>query len=196
MHKISALISVKQLASAIGQGSKNVRVLDASWYLPSMNRNPKEEFESTHIPGAQFFDIDDCCDKNSSFDHMLPSPREFENYVGRLGISNKTHVVVYDTNATFGIFSAQRVWWTFRVFGHDLVSVLDGGFSRWCSDGQPVTTEKFNYPFEKFEAKFRPHLIKAFPDIENNLKEKNFQLVDARATGRFNGTAPEPRIGN
>lgn len=141
-----------------------------------------------------FFDIDDCADKSTQLSHMLPKPSEFENYVGRLGINSDTHVIVYDNNDKFPLFSAQRVWWTFRVFGHDRVSVLEGGFRKWCAENNPVTDAVENVPAEKFKAAFRPNLVKSFEDIEKNqFMAKAFTLVDARPAGRFEGTAPEPR---
>lgn len=190
-----ALVAARWLADAVKSNrvGPNLRILDASWYLPKMKRNAWAEFEQTHIPGASFFDIDECCDKSSEFDHMLPTTvGEFADYAGNLGIGNNTHVVVYDAS-DFGLFSAPRVWWMFRVFGHNSVSVLDGGLKNWLREGHPVT-EQYSKPARtEFKASFNKSWVKTYEDVLNNIKTNAFQVVDARANGRFRGVEPEPR---
>ncbi|KAM4717674.1 3-mercaptopyruvate sulfurtransferase-like [Anableps anableps] len=191
---VRAVVSGQWLADAIQNklvGPK-LRILDGSWYLPKSKRNTREEFNQKHIPGASFFDIDECCDKSSQYDHMLPTSSDFSRYVGDLGIGNDTHVVVYDTS-DFGSFSAPRVWWTFRVFGHSLVSVLDGGFKHWLADGHPVTSDYSKPERRDFQANLNQSWVKSFEDVLENIKTKQVQVVDARSAGRFRGTDPEPR---
>lgn len=191
------LITPKFLKKKIEAKAENLRILDASWHLPITNRSAISEFRMDHIPGAQFFDIDECCDKTDpGVDHMLPTPEQFSEYVGKLGIDNDSHVVIYDNNSTFGMFSAPRAWFTFHVMGHDKISILDGGFAKWLEETDKCATDEIpKYQPVKFEAKFRPELIKTFEDVERNLQTKDFQLVDARPAGRFAGTSPEPRAG-
>ena len=191
------LITPKDLFSKI-TAKGNIRVLDCTWHLPtpgSPPRNAREDFHSQHIPGAQFFDIDANSDQSSPYEHMLPPPAQFEESAGKLGINNDTHVIVYDNNTNFGVFSAQRVWWTFRVFGHDLVTVLDGGLPRWKKEGLPVTAEIETVPKQTFRARFNTGLIKYFEDMEQNIRTKEYQVIDARSAPRFHGKAPEPREG-
>lgn len=195
MNRPSTLVSVKWLAEKLASGAKGLRVLDSSWHLPNSGRNGAQEYAEKHIPGALFFDLDECCDKKSSLGHMLPSPQDFEKYVGNLGINNNTHVIVYDNNETFGVFSCPRVWWTFKVFGHESVSILNGGLPRWCASNLEVTKEVPKVQPEIFKANFLSHLVKSFEDVEANLTSAEYQVVDARASGRFNGTSPEPRPG-
>ena len=135
---VEALVKTQWLRQQMLNGAKNLRILDGSWHLPITKRDAKKEYEEKRIPGALFFDIDACSDKSSPYEHMIPSAEEFSQYVQKLGITNDTHVVVYDRHEKFGLFSAPRVWWTFRVFGHNLVSVVDGGLPKWCSDGFPT----------------------------------------------------------
>uniref|UniRef100_A0A674AUB1 Rhodanese domain-containing protein n=1 Tax=Salmo trutta TaxID=8032 RepID=A0A674AUB1_SALTR len=164
----------------------------ASWYLPKLRRNAKSEFKKRHIPGAAFFDIDQCCNKTSPLDHMLPSERIFAYYVGNLGIGNDTHVVVYDAS-NFGAFSAPRVWWMFRVFGHSSVSVLNGGLKNGANEGLPVS-DRYSRPEQtEFRAYLNRSWVKTYEDILDNLDSKEFQVVDARPGGRFRGVDPEPR---
>ncbi|XP_028843160.1 3-mercaptopyruvate sulfurtransferase [Denticeps clupeoides] len=192
--QVRALVAAKWLAEAIKKNSvgPKLRILDSSWYLPKFNRNPKEEFTQSHIPGASFFDIDECCDKSSSYDHMLPTERDFAEYVGKLGIANDTHVVVYDTS-DFGAFSAPRVWWMFRLFGHSSVSVLNGGMKVWRDEGHPVTSEHRRPESAHFRAAADRSWVKTYEDVLENVINKRFQVVDARSNGRFRGTEPEPR---
>ncbi|ESP04642.1 hypothetical protein LOTGIDRAFT_237288 [Lottia gigantea] len=189
-----ALVSIKWLADKIKAPPKDFRILDASWHLPNTGRNALKEYHEGHIPGALFFDIDGCADKTKSTAHMLPPAKDFEEYVGNLGINNNTHVIVYDNNAKFGVFSAQRVWWTFRVFGHETVSILEGGLPLWIQSGNPVTTAETPTPTkESFKSNFNENLVISIQQVETNIKEKKFQLVDARPNGRFEGVSPEPR---
>ncbi len=189
------LVAARWLADAVKSNrvGPNLRVLDASWYLPKLKRNPRAEFEKAHIPGASFFDIDECCDKSSKFDHMLPTESEFADYVGNLGIGNNTHVVVYDSS-DFGSFAAPRVWWMFRVFGHNSVSVLDGGFNNWLKEGHAVTERYSKSERAEFNiVSFNKSWVKTYEDVLDNMKTNAFQLVDARVNGRFRGVEPEPR---
>ncbi|XP_029364111.1 3-mercaptopyruvate sulfurtransferase-like [Echeneis naucrates] len=188
------LVSGRWLADAISNSliGPRLRVLDTSWYLPKMKRDPRAEFVQRHIPGSAFFDIDDCCDRSSPFDHMLPTPSHFSRYVGDLGIGNDTHVVVYDTS-DFGSFSAPRVWWMFRLFGHTLVSVLDGGLKKWLADGHPLTDRCSAPERAEFKATLNGSWVKSYADVLENIRTQQVQVVDARSAGRFRGTEPEPR---
>ncbi|KAK2833736.1 hypothetical protein Q5P01_017625 [Channa striata] len=189
-----ALVSCQWLADAVRRNlvGPKLRVVDTSWYLPTMQRDPEAEFARTHIPGASFFDIDECCDKSSGFDHTLPTRSHFSRYVGQLGIGNDTHVVVYDASK-FGSFSAPRVWWMFRVFGHSGVSVLDGGMKKWLADGLPVTSESSKPEPREFKAALNQSWVKSYEDVLENIRTKQAQVVDVRPADRFRGVEAEPR---
>lgn len=172
-----------------------LRILDTSWYLPAMKRDGRQEFAQAHIPGASFFDIDECADASSKFDHMLPSAKYFSEYVGNLGIGNDSHVVVYDAS-DFGAFTCSRVWWMFRFFGHPRVSVLNGGFRNWVKEGHPVTSTYTKPEPARFAAAVNnPSWAKSFEDVTNNIAAKEFQVVDVRPYERFCGKEPESREG-
>lgn len=190
------LVSVQWLADAISKNlvGPKLCILDTSWFLPIMQRDPKVEFAQKHIPGSSFFDIDECRDKSSEFDHMLPTSSYFSNYVGDLGIGNDTHVVVYDTS-DFGSFIAPRVWWMFRLFGHSLVSILDGGMKNWLAEDFPVTAEYSRPERREFEATLNQAWVKGYEDVLENIRTKQAQVVDVRSPGRFRGIEPEPRAG-
>lgn len=183
------LVSTDWLAARL-QG--NVRVLDASWYMPAQQRDAKAEFAAGHIPSAAFFDIDAIADTSSSLPHMLPTPEAFADAVGKLGIGNDDTVVIYDGA---GVFSAPRAWWTFRVFGHDNVAVLDGGLPKWRREGRPTESGPMKRRTVPFTASFRPELVRDFAAVSANIESKAAQVLDARSEGRFHGTEPEPRPG-
>ena len=158
----------------------------------------KDLYDKQHIPSAEFFDIDECSSQHSKFTQTLPSPEHFSDYVGNLGICNKTHVVVYDNIPDFGVFSAPRVWWMFRVFGHNNVSVLDGGLAQWIKEGNLVVSGSGPSEVEKkkFEAELQPDLFKSFEDVVKNVGQGKFQVMDARSEARYTGEAPEPFEGD
>ncbi|KAK1798832.1 hypothetical protein P4O66_007121 [Electrophorus voltai] len=192
-HQTKALVTARWLSEAIKtRTGSSVRVLDASWHLPKLQRIAKSDFKKRHIPGALFFDIDRCSDISSPMDHMLPTEKVFAEYVGNLGIANDSHVVVYDASEC-GAFSSPRVWWMFRVFGHSSVYVLNGGLKHWISEGYPLTDKCKRPEPTEFKATLNRSWVKTFEDILNNTDTKTFQLVDARPLGRFRGTDPEPR---
>lgn len=185
-----ALVSTEWLAEHLA--APDVRVVDGSWYLPAMHRDPKAEFAEAHIPGAVYFDIDEIADTGSALPHMLPSPEKFSARVRRLGLGDGVRVVVYDG---MGMFSAPRVWWMFRVFGHEDVAVLDGGMRKWRAEGRPVESEAPRPPERHFTARMNSILVRDIEQMRANLALRREQVLDARSAGRFAGTDPEPRPG-
>jgi thiosulfate/3-mercaptopyruvate sulfurtransferase len=185
------LIAANQLVTELP--SNNMVVFDASFYLPAEQQNAEALFEGCHLPDAQFFDIELIADRQSGLPHMLPEPDEFARMVRVLGVSNSSRVVVYDQR---GLFSAARVWWMFKVFGHDDVAVLDGGLPGWQRQSLPVETGTASLPTPgDFTATFRVDLVRDLHDMQNNLDTAREIVLDARAAGRFTGTVPEPRPG-
>ncbi|KAI9360392.1 3-mercaptopyruvate sulfurtransferase [Zopfochytrium polystomum] len=173
--------------------STDVVVLDGTWLIHLLNRDATKEFEDAHIKGARFFDIDVIADRSSKLPHMLPTATEFAEQVGALGISNDTHVVVYDANTAIG--TAPRVVWTFRAFGHKGgISVLEGGLPAWKAAGFAV--ESGPAPAaqpRKYIAKLNAALVRTFEQVHAAVQDKTALIVDARPFGRFAGTEPEPR---
>jgi thiosulfate/3-mercaptopyruvate sulfurtransferase len=183
------LVSAQWLKGALGDPS--VVVLDATFHLPTMNRDARAEFEADRIPGARFFDVDGIKDPDNPLPHMVPSPERFAAAVSGLGVSNNTHVVCYDTH---GLFSAARPWWMFRLFGHDTVSILDGGLPAWKAVGYPTETGAPEAPTRgDFTADFRPDLIRTYEQMLDAIETGDKVIVDARPADRFDGSTPEPR---
>lgn len=184
------LRSTEWLAGELGKD--NVVVVDGSFYLPTQNRNAKAEYLAAHIPGAVFFDIDAVADHSSDLPHMLPGPKEFAKAVGALGISDKDTIVVYDG---LGLFSAPRVWWTFRLFGAKNVFILDGGLPAWTAEGHKTEAGDVKRPARTFNAEMETAAVAMQSDVQMALNDRNTQVVDARPAGRFAGRDPEPRPG-
>src|SRR6185312_12063096 len=183
---MTALVSTEWLAAHLGE----VRVVDASWYMPDDHREPKREFEAGHIPGAVFFDIDAISDPATDLPHMLPRAQDFARAVAALGIGNRDAVVVYDGA---GIFSAPRVWWMFEAFGHPEVSVLDGGLPKWKSEGRALERGPASPGTAQFSPRPQAGLVRDFAQVKAALGHG--QILDARSASRFSGAEAEPRPG-
>lgn len=198
-NDIPALISAQEAISLLGTnfGAGKVHFLDASWHLGE-TRNGRKEFEEERIPGAHFFDIDNISDQSTSLPHMLPSPNQFSEFMSRSGISNDDHVIVY-TKA--GALSAARAWWTFRVFAHENVSLLNGGMSAYIREASSpleagsVTQGSVRCTYVAGDK--RAELVASWQDVlaasSGNSNEFNVPIYDARPSSRFLGTTPEPR---
>jgi thiosulfate/3-mercaptopyruvate sulfurtransferase len=172
--------------------SPEVVVIDGSWYLPAVQRDPEAEYLAGHIPGAVRFDVDAIADPSNPLPHMLPNAEQFAREVGALGIADTDTIVIYDGA---GLFSAPRVWWTFRVFGTEKVFVLDGGLPKWKSEGRPLQAGPVTRPPHHFQARQPSRVVASLKDVRTALAQRSAQVVDARSAERFSGQAPEPRPG-
>ncbi|MCW1839068.1 3-mercaptopyruvate sulfurtransferase [Prosthecomicrobium hirschii] len=184
------LVSTEWLADHLE--APDVVVVDASWYLPTMERDGAAEYRAAHIPGAVHFDLDAVKDESNPLPHMLPSPEVFSSAVRRLGIGDGMRIVVYDG---LGLFAAPRVWWTFRIFGARDVVILDGGLPKWKAEGRPLTDEPTRRQPAHFTARFDHGMVRDLEDVRRALAAGSHQVVDARPAARFAGEAPEPRPG-
>src|SRR5215831_10397898 len=185
-----ALVSTEWLADNLHD--PHVRVVDASFKLPGITPTAREDYDRGHIAGAMFFDIDDIAEPGTSLPHMIPSPELFARKMEGLGIGDDDRVIVYDSA---GLSSAGRAWWMLRLFGHDNVALLDGGLPKWQSEGRLLDTVVPNPPQRRFTARFDPSLVRDKRALLDDLATRREQVVDARATGRFDGTTPEARPG-
>jgi len=185
------LVDTKWLKEHLEDNS--VKVLDATWYLPSLKRDGEAEFLEAHIPGSVHFNIDKIADTNSALPHMLPSEMQFSSQVEKLGISNFHNIIVYDKNGGFS--AAARVWWMFRVFGHKNVSILNGGFVKWVFENRETESGQKNYEQVNYMADFNTNLVCSLDELVINLETKTEQVLDGRSSGRFYGAEREPREG-
>ena len=184
------LVSTAWLAERLGR--EDVQILDGSWWMPAEARSGHAEYLDAHIPGAVFFDIDAIADRTVDLPHMLPTPEQFAEAAGRLGLRRDATIVAYDT---YGVRAAARVWWTLRVMGFSNVFVLDGGLRAWRAAGLPVESgEVIPRPTTAAPA-FEPTLVRSLDDVRRVIESKAAQIVDARGGPRFRGEVPEPRAG-
>ncbi len=171
---------------------RNFAVVDGSYALPTLQRDVQAEYRAGHIPGAVFFDIEAISDHSTELPHMLPGATQFGEAVGALGIGDGDTVVVYDSA---GLYSAARVWWTFRIFGARNVLILDGGLPKWTAEGRPLEKGDGKRPPKKFTAEMNVGPVAMLADVRMALTSEGAQVVDARSAERFSGKAPEPRPG-
>ena len=186
-----ALVSTKWLADHLQ--APNVRVVDATWYLPNEGRKGIHTHNEGHIPGAVFFDIDEIADTDSDLPHMLPSPEKFSSQVRKLGLGDGVRIVVYDANG--GFMAACRVWWMFRAFGHEDIAVLDGGLPKWVAEGRPLDDLPTEVQERHFTARFNNFLVRNVDQLIANVDTNEEQVIDVRSPGRFAGKEAEPRVG-
>ncbi len=170
----------------------DLRIFDASWYLPDMQRDPKAEYEKTHIPGARFFDIDEISDLRSELPHMAPPVEKFMSRMRAMGVGDGHQVVVYDG---MGLFSAARVWWLFRLMGQTNIAVLDGGLPKWIADGHTTTTVPPTIRDRHMTVQRRDDLVRDVTEVARAAKLGDHEIIDARSPARFKGEADEPREG-
>lgn len=169
-----------------------VVVLDGSWHMPNAARNAQADYLAGHIPGAVFFDIDGVADNTTDLPHMLPSPHDFARMVGALGIADTMTIVIYDE---LGLFSAPRVWWTFRTMGAKDVRILSGGGPKWRAERRPTETGLVTRPRQIFETSFDARRVTDFQTVRDRSADSAAQIVDARPAPRFHGEVAEPRPG-
>ena len=169
-----------------------VKIVDASFKLPGVTPLPKDDYLRAHIPGAVFFDVDAVSDHENPLPHMFPGAAQFGRDVAALGIGNDDTVVVYDAG---GWVAGPRAWWMFLAYGHDKVRVLDGGLKKWIAEGRPTGNGAVSVRPATFKARFDPKRVRTMQEMVANLDSRAEQVIDARASDRFEGRAAEPRPG-
>ena len=184
------LVSTQWLAAHLKD--PDLRVLDASWYLPGSGRDPRADYDAAHIPGARFFDIDDISDHRSDLPHMAPPAEKFMSRMRAMGVGDGHQVVIYDGA---GLNSAARVWWLFRLMGQENVAVLDGGFPKWQAEAHPIEDMPPIIRDRHMTVRVQNHLVRDVTQVSSASKLGDTEIIDARAPGRFSGTEPEPRAG-
>jgi thiosulfate/3-mercaptopyruvate sulfurtransferase len=184
------LVSTDWLARHLS--NPDLRLLDASWYLPDAGRDARAEYQAAHIPGARFFDIDEISDLRSALPHMAPPPEKFISRMRAMGVGDGHQVVVYDGA---GLFSAARVWWLFRLMGKTDIAVLDGGFPKWRAEGREIEDMPPIVKDRHITVSRQNQLVKDVTQVAHTAKLGEAEIIDARSAPRFRGEVPEPRPG-
>jgi len=184
------LVSTDWLAAHLND--PDLRILDASWHFADTGRDARAEYEAEHIPGARYFDIDEISDQRSPLPHMAPPVEKFISRMRAMGIGDGHQVVVYDTK---GVWSAPRVWWTFRLMGKVDIAVLDGGLPKWKAEGRALEDMPPMVRDRHITVQRQAHLVKDVSQVASAAKLGDWQIVDARSAPRFRGEADEPRPG-
>ena len=170
----------------------DLRILDGSYYLPQMGRDPRAEYDAAHIPNARFFDIDDVSDHGSDLPHMVPPVEKYMSRMRAMGVGDGHQVVVYDG---MGLFSAARVWWLFKLMGQNNIAVLDGGLPKWQAEGRPVEDLPPVIRDRHMTVRRQNQMVKDVTQVSAASKLGDHEIIDARSPGRFRGEEPEPRAG-
>ncbi len=184
------LVSTEWLAERLRY--PDMRILDASWHMPADNRDARAEYDTAHIPGARFFDIDEISDLRSNLPHTVPPVEKFMARMRAMGVGDGHQIVVYDSK---GLFSAARVWWLFRLMGKMDIAVLDGGLPKWQAEGRPIDDMPPTIKDRHMTVQRQAHLIKDVTQVAAASKLGDYEIIDARAPERFRGDVAEPRPG-
>ncbi|MGI8943373.1 MAG: sulfurtransferase [Qipengyuania sp.] len=177
---MDTLVSTGWLAKRLGKAEP--LILDASMHLPAAGRDPREEFERGHIPGARFLDLAALRDPRSSLPNTLPSPEQFAAHMGALGAGPGARIVLYDDSV---LHSAARAWFVIRHYGMDDVTVLDGGMGKWRAEGLPLETGPVDAAPVAFPPPSPSRSVRGKADVLANLAGGAETIVDARDTERF-----------
>ena len=184
------LVSTEWLAAHLKD--PDLRILDGTYHMPGTDRDGLAEYHAAHIPGARYFDIDDIADARSELPHMAPPVEKFMSRLRAMGVGDGHQVVVYDMH---GMTTAPRVWWMFKLMGQDNVAVLDGGFPKWQAEGREIEDLPPVIRDRHMMARRQNHLVKDVTQVSAASKLGDYEIVDARSSGRFAGTEEEPRPG-
>ena len=169
-----------------------IKIIDGTWHMPGSGVNGFDVFKEKHIPNSIFIDLEENSDINSDLPHMMPDESHFSEKISSLGICNNDHIIIYDM---YGMFSAARIWFMFKAFGHNNVSLLNGGFPAWIDSGGEISNKINNFKATIYKAKLNKLLIADYNQVLENLSNQKYQVLDARSPDRFSGISEEPRPG-
>ena len=187
---MDSLVSTEWLERELG--APDLKIIDATTFLPGSGRDARAEFEQAHIPGAVFLDIEEVSDSDSPFPHMMPSEAKFASRMQSLGARDGARFVVYDNSP---LHSAARIWWMLKSFGAHYVALLDGGFQKWMAEGRPVEHGREHHRHGHFTAFLDDQAVVDKATVRGLVGADSHAIVDARAAARFEGGEPEPRTG-
>tara|TARA_B100001123_G_scaffold429798_1_gene548820 strand:- start:1200 stop:2042 length:843 start_codon:yes stop_codon:yes gene_type:complete len=172
--------------------NKKIKIIDGTWHMPGSGLDAIEIFKEKHIPNAIFVDLEEISDQKSDLPHMMPQENYFSEKISSLGINNTDQLIIYDM---YGMFSAARIWFMFKAFGHKNVSLLNGGLPEWINSNGEISNKIKKYKQSNYKAILNKSLIVNYEDVLDNIKSNKYNLLDARSPERFLGRDNEPRPG-
>ena len=172
--------------------NKKIKIIDGTWHMPGSGLDAIEIFKEKHIPNAIFVDLEEISDQKSDLPHMMPQENYFSEKISSLGINNTDQLIIYDM---YGMFSAARIWFMFKAFGHKNVSLLNGGLPEWINSNGEISNKIKKYKQSNYKAVLNKSLIVNYEDVLDNIKSNKYNLLDARSPERFLGRDNEPRPG-
>ena len=187
---MNSLIEIDWLKKNLN--NPEIKIIDGTWHMPGSGINGFDIFKEKHIPNAIFIDLDEVSDINSDLPHMMPDENYFSEKISSLGISNNDHLIIYDM---YGMFSAARIWFMFKAFGDNNISLLNGGFPAWLDSGGEVSNKINNLKTTIYKGKLNKLLIADYQQVLENLTNQKYLVLDARSPERFSGISEEPRPG-
>ncbi|MBA3878738.1 MAG: 3-mercaptopyruvate sulfurtransferase [Sphingobium sp.] len=185
---MDALVTTEWLANELS--ATDLRVVDASYFLPEHKRDAAADYEAGHIPGAVFMDLAEIADLSNPLPSMLPSPEKFASRMQSLGLGDGSRIVLYDDSP---LHTSARAWWMLRTFGAHDVAILDGGLAKWKAEGRPLTSGKESLRHRHFTVWADDKGVRTLDQMKANLDSGAEQVVDARNPARFTGEEPDPR---
>ena len=187
---MDSLVSTEWLERELG--APDLKLIDATTFLPGTGRDARAEFEQEHIPGAVFLDIEEVSDADSPLPHMMPSEARFASRMQSLGARDGARFVVYDNSP---LHSAARVWWMLKSFGAHYVALLDGGLQKWKAEGRPLEHGREHHRHGHFTAFLDEGAVVDKAQVRALVGAGSHEIVDARPAARFAGEGTEPRPG-
>ena len=184
------LVSTDWLEAELG--APDLRVIDATAFLPGDSRDARAEYEAAHIPGAVWFDIGEIADTECPLPHMLPNATKFASRMQSLGLGDGNRFVVYDNSP---LHTSARVWWMLRIFGAHHAAILDGGMQKWMAEGRPFEIGRDLHRHGHFTASFDADAVADKAQVLELIGRATHEIVDARPAARFAGEGGEPRPG-
>ncbi|MGZ8344067.1 MAG: 3-mercaptopyruvate sulfurtransferase [Allosphingosinicella sp.] len=173
-------------------GASDLKVIDATLFLPGEPRDARAEYEAEHVPGAVFLDLEDVSDSSNPVPHMVPPEPKFASRMASLGLGDGQRFVVYDNSP---LHSAARAWWMLKSFGAHYVAILDGGLQKWKSEGRPLESGRPQVRHGHFSPSFETGAVVDKATVAGLIGDGRHEIVDARGAARFTGEEVEPRPG-
>ncbi len=185
---MDALVTTEWLAGELR--ASDLRIVDATYFLPADDRDPAADYERAHIPGAVFMNLAELADTSADLPMMLPTAEKFASRMQSLGLGDGSRIVLYDDSP---LHTSARAWWMLRTFGAHDVAILDGGLAKWRAEGRDLASGKKQLRHRHFTVWADREGVRNLDQIKANIDSGAEQVIDARSAARFTGEQADPR---